>query len=640
MILSRPLTAEVLGAYRLSRLIAHGSLARLYEGHLIGTRGFEKRVAIKRVHAELAADPVWVSAFCEEARRQASLRHPNLVEVIDFEAGGGELLLAFEYVDGMTAADLITRVAARRRRIEVGVALFIVRELLRGLEHVHEAQDDLGPLGMLHGTLTPREVLIGNAGQVKLGEFGLRRAAEATGVLPPGGQRKGYTAPELLQGHRADRRSDVFAAGVVLAELLLTGPLFPETSTSEGMVAMAAGDLSRLRTHGWHLSDEVRHVLEGALAVSPRERYPSVTAFRIAVESVLRENQGPRSGHELAEWLASLGLVELRSEVRSCERGAASRDLRSSYRPAPARQYRLRWGETDEGPLSAAVLIERITTGALPDEVSVSRGHEPFVPLRSFPELQGLVELPPYRFHDELDPRAVAIAADPLALARQLLALAVSRGGGLLRVSTADAQVRIYFQDGCPVFSASTDPSLLLGRQLVASGVVSEGAIESALTSGWRPDEPLGASLVLRGFLSLAALQAALEKQMESRLRQLLTLSGASAWFLAGARPGVPPIPARRSGAALLTRVLLSAHAPEDLAKFLLPYWHRELRLTPHAGRLARLLELDEVHLAWLAPAAQGVSLSALVKESRGDRERITDLLRLVLVGIASGLLS
>lgn len=640
MILSHPLTAEVLGVYRLSRLVAHGSLARLYEGHLLGTRGFEKRVAIKRVHPELAADPAWVSAFCAEARRQASLRHPNLVEVIDFDAAGGELLLAFEYVDGMTAADLITRVAARQRRVEVGVALFIARELLRGLEHVHDAQDELGPLGMLHGMLTPREVLIGSAGQVKLGEFGLHRVAETTGALAPASQRQGYTAPELLQGHPADRRSDVFAAGVVLAELLLTGPLFPETSSLEGRVAMAAADLSRLRSHGWHLSDEVRHVLEGALAVSPRERYPSAAAFRAAVESVLPGNPGPRSGHELAEWLASLGLVELQSEVRHTGAGSAPRELRGSYRPGPARQYRIEGEEGDEGPLTAAALIERIVTGALPDEVSVSRGREPFVPLRSFPELQGLVELSPYRFRDELDPRAAPVAAEPLALAHQLLRIALSKGTGLLRVSAAEAQVRIYFEDGCPAFSASTDPSSLLGRQLVASGVVSQGAIESALASGWRPNEPLGASLVLRGFLSLAALQAALEKQMECRLRQLVALPGASAWFLAGARSGVPSVPARRSGAALLTRVLLCAYPAQVLAKILLPYWHRELRSSPHAGRLARLLELEARHLAWLRPAAQGVSLSALVTEARADRDRITELLGLVFVGIASGLLT
>lgn len=639
MIPSQPTKAEVLGAYRLSRLIADGNLARLYEGHLIGTRGFEKRVAVKRVHPELAADPTWVSAFCAEARLQAALRHPNLVEVIDFEAGDGELLLAFEYVDGMTAADLILRVGARRRRIEVGVALFITRELLQGLEYIHGAADDLGPLGLLHGTLAPSEVLIGRAGQVKLGEFGLRRAAAATGGLAPTSQRTGYTAPELLQGHPADRRSDVFGAGVVLAELLLTGPLFTETSSPETVAAMTAGDLSRLRTYGWHLSDEVRHILEAALAVSPRERYPNAAAFREDVESALRASQGPRSRHELADWLASLGLVHLQSEVRSTGAPAATADLRSSYRPVPTRQYVIKTVDAIEGPLSAATLIERIATGALPTQVTVSRGGEPFVPLRSVPELQELADKPPYRFADELDPRALQLAGDTESLARHLLAITLSKSSGLLRVSSADAQVRVYFEEGSPVFAASTDPSTLLGRQLVASGVVSAGAIESALMSGWRRDEPLGAGLVLRGFLSPAALQAALERQMESRLERLVTLRGGSVVFLAGARCAMAPVPARRSGPALVTRVLMGAHSAEELGTTLLPHWHRELRTTSHAASLVRRLELDERHVAWLEPARQGISVASLVNGAIGDRARIAELLGLVLVGLAAGVL-
>jgi serine/threonine-protein kinase len=644
---------EALGDYQLARVIATGELARLYEAHRTGPHGFEKRVALRRIRPEAAIDAHWVGCFTQEAQRLAALSHPNLVQIVDFGARSGELFLALEYVDGMTALALVERVAARRRRVEPGVALFVVREVLRGLEYLHAAQDGQGrPLGLVHGAVDPRHVLIGSAGQVKLGDFALRRASErwarevssATGRSPAGPSHRpppGYGSPEQLQGRPIDRRSDLFGAGVLLAELLLTRPLFAGGAEEEAVAAVLSGDLSALRVYGWHLTDDIRRVLESALQVNPRERYQTASEFRADVERALVANQGPSSGHEFVEWLSSLGLVELESGVLPVARNRPSAAVtRSSYRPTQARQYRLASPDgAVEGPLTAAALLGRIATGRLPDTVMVSRGDDDFVPLTALPELQGLWSRHPYRFHDPQDPSAADHPIELGSLAPHLLSLALGKRTGLLRADSGDHQARIYFEAGHPVFSSSTDPASLLGAQLVASGVVSPGTIESALARGWRRDEPLGATLVLKGFLSAAALQSALESQMERRLTQVARLRAGRLVFYPGARSAMPNVPLLRSGPALVTRAILHAYSTEELGRVLMPYWHDTLRASSRSQEAFALLELDAAEGYWLQRAMEGASLAVLTNEAAGDRGQIATVLGVVLIGLATGLL-
>lgn len=646
-----PRRPEALGDYQLTRVLGTNELARLYEAHRLGPHGFEKRVALKRLRRELAGDPQWVSSLSREVQRLASLNHPNLVQIVDFEASGGELFLAVEYVDGLTVDQLVHRVAVRRRRVEPGVALLIVRELLRGLEYLHGATDDHGrPLGLVHGSVEPSHVLIGAAGQVKLGEFALRRAFEHNqpshpggGGLPfvPPGPRPGYGSPEQLQRRPADRKSDLFGAGIVLAELLLTRSLFGGGSEEEARAAVLTGDLSRLRTYGWHLSDDVRRILEQALAVSPHERYASASEFRADVEAALLASQGPTSGHELVEWLAGLGLIDCESGVlpvaRPYDEGIGRR---SSYRPSQARQYRVRGLDgAVQGPLTAATLLERIATGRLDDSVHVARGEEPFAPLRSIPELEGLASREPYRFREAPD---VGIPDHPVelgSLAAHLLSLAVRRCSGLLRAEYGQEQARIYFAEGRPVFSSCTDPSFLLGAQLVTSGVVTSGAIEACLAKGWRADEPLGESLVLRGFLSRAALHSALETQLERRLTSIARLRTGRLVFLPGVRSGFPDIPSLRTGPALVARAVLQAYTAEELGRVLMPFWHQRLRPSSRAHELFEVLELEPVEGYWLQRALEGASLATLVNEAAGDRGTIASALGAVLIGLATELL-
>src|SRR5688572_12014626 len=125
------------GEYQLERLLGTGGMAEVFVATREGAHGFTKRVALKRILPQLVSDARLVAMFCDEARIHAALSHPNLVHVLDFGEYDGQLFMALELVDGLTAAQLINRVAVRRTTVELGPALYIVREVLEALAYVH-----------------------------------------------------------------------------------------------------------------------------------------------------------------------------------------------------------------------------------------------------------------------------------------------------------------------------------------------------------------------------------------------------------------------------------------------------------------------------------------------------------------------
>src|SRR6478752_9817985 len=158
-----------LGEYLLLDRIGVGGMAEVFLAERSGPHGFAKRVALKRILPGLAADARFSEMFCDEARVCAALSHPNIVQVLDFGESNGELFMAMEFVDGVSLARLLRTVSARRERFPPAVALHIAHEVLRGLAFAHQARDEHGrPLGIVHRDVSPGNVLIGRAGDVKM----------------------------------------------------------------------------------------------------------------------------------------------------------------------------------------------------------------------------------------------------------------------------------------------------------------------------------------------------------------------------------------------------------------------------------------------------------------------------------------
>ena len=172
-------TPARLGPYELLQKLATGGMAEIYVARREGPHGFSKRIALKRILPQLAADPEFVAMFIDEARLCAQLTHPNLVQVFDFGEEAGELYMAMELVEGTTAAKVARAAAARGEPVPTEVALQIALSVGRGLAHAHEASDDEGrPLGLIHRDVSPGNILISGSGNAEIAQFHRSRAAD------------------------------------------------------------------------------------------------------------------------------------------------------------------------------------------------------------------------------------------------------------------------------------------------------------------------------------------------------------------------------------------------------------------------------------------------------------------------------
>jgi beta-lactam-binding protein with PASTA domain len=208
--LTDPLVGRVLdGRYRLESRVARGGMASVYAATDLR---LERPVAVKIMHAALADDEEFVARFIREARAAASLSHPNVVAVYDQGADGDAVYLVMEYVAGHTVRDLLRR----RGRLDYGEALALAEPILAALAAAHDA-------GLVHRDIKPENVLLAADGRVKVADFGLARAIASstlTGTAGPVIGTIAYLSPEQVQRGAADARSDVYAAGVLMYELL------------------------------------------------------------------------------------------------------------------------------------------------------------------------------------------------------------------------------------------------------------------------------------------------------------------------------------------------------------------------------------------------------------------------------------
>ncbi|HKQ68074.1 MAG TPA: serine/threonine-protein kinase, partial [Polyangiaceae bacterium] len=301
-----------LGPYELLQKLATGGMAEIYIARRDGPHGFSKRIALKRILPQLAADPEFVAMFIDEARLTAHLAHPNLVQVFDFGEEGSELYMAMELVEGTTSAKVVRAAATRGEPVPVEVALNIALSVGRGLAHAHETCDEEGrPLGLVHRDVSPGNILISRSGAVKLGDFGIARAAEFDRRTDQG-QLKGklgYMSPEQVTGRELDAKSDQFTAAIVLAELLTARPLFSGPREMDVLVKIRDADLSILDRYGRHIPADVMSVLRRALSRRQQERFPTTSAYVDALDEVIRHRRLDARPAVLVEWLHKVGLV-------------------------------------------------------------------------------------------------------------------------------------------------------------------------------------------------------------------------------------------------------------------------------------------------------------------------------------------
>ena len=330
------------GQYELLEPIAVGGMAEVFKGRVVAAEGFEKLVAIKRILPDLAEDERFVKMLLTEARIHSALSHRNIVQIHDLGISeDGQYFIVLEYVDGYDLRMITEQLAAEGEIIPEVLSLHIASELAQGLHFAHELKGDDGqPLGLIHRDVTPSNVLISLAGEVKLSDFGLAKRRHDRSVV---GSLKGnlsYMSPEQAMQSPLDRRTDIFSLGAVLFELLTGRRLREITDEVAGWSHVASGAVPSVRTLRPDLPPAIERLLDRALAADPNQRFPDASAFGNAIRQALAEMNVPVGASDLG---ALLGVVNPPRRPRSLmmERskvirlGPEERALREAFAAPP-----------------------------------------------------------------------------------------------------------------------------------------------------------------------------------------------------------------------------------------------------------------------------------------------------------------
>jgi serine/threonine-protein kinase len=295
---------EIVGRYAIFDRIAQGGMASVHLGRLLGEAGFQRTVAIKRLHPQNALDPHFVAMFLDEARLASRVRHPNVVATLDVVASDDELFLVMEYVEGESLASLSAHA------LDVRAAVAVVTSILAGLHAVHEAKSDRGePLDMVHRDVSPGNVIVGVDGVVRLADFGVAKAVTQIHTTREG-QLKGklaYMAPEQLTGKPVTRRTDVFAASVVAWELFTTKRLFAADSEADVVHNVL---LAPIAAPG--VNPAIDAIVLRGLARDPAARWSTAAEMAQALEAAVE----PASASRLGQWVRAAASDALSARAR------------------------------------------------------------------------------------------------------------------------------------------------------------------------------------------------------------------------------------------------------------------------------------------------------------------------------------
>jgi serine/threonine protein kinase len=296
--------ADSIARYRVVRPLSEGGMAEIFLAVHQGIAGFEKLVVLKKIlRRMLERRHVAVALFLNEAKIAANLNHPNIVQTFEVGEHGGDLFIAMEYVHGVDVRRLLRQSILKQKPIPTEQVLFIAERVAAALHHAHTARDLSGKnLNIVHRDVSPSNIILGFDGQVKLLDFGV--ASAAVGETFDGLIGKfSYMSPEQLAREPLDGRSDVFALGVVLHEMLSRRPLFRKKSDEETIRSVLHEQVPKLHPA---VPVEVDAVLQKALARKASDRYADARAFQVALEECIRRVAEVPSGEQLARTLESL----------------------------------------------------------------------------------------------------------------------------------------------------------------------------------------------------------------------------------------------------------------------------------------------------------------------------------------------
>lgn len=291
-----------LGSYEPLLELASGGMASVYVARRIGAAGFEHIVVLKRVHRHLLNNREFYDMFRDEARVASLVRHPNVVPVVDVVESEGELFLVMDYIESCALATIRKAANDANKKIPIAIASRILCDALAGLHAAHEVVDVRGnKLDVVHRDMSPQNIIVGVDGSSRIIDFGVAKARNRL-TETKSGSLKGkysYMAPEQAKGLPIDRRTDLFAVGVVLWETLTGDRLFRGENDLDTMRRIIEAPIPNPSSVNADVPQSVDAIVKKALAREPDERYATASEFLEALEKALP----PAPSRQVSAWL-------------------------------------------------------------------------------------------------------------------------------------------------------------------------------------------------------------------------------------------------------------------------------------------------------------------------------------------------
>jgi eukaryotic-like serine/threonine-protein kinase len=312
---TRPLPSR-LGRYLLFDHIGRGGMADIYLARVETDLGGSRRVIVKEVLPKHADNPAFSAMLAAEAKLAAALSHANVVTVEDLGRESGTLFIAMEYVEGFDLRELCRRCSHSRIPLPIEFSLLMLMETLRGLDYAHRR-------GLVHRDVSPSNMLISFEGEVKICDFGIARA-NAAGDLDDEALRgkAGYMSPEHARGEDVDARADIYAAGIMLWELL-SGRRYYRAQPGERLIDVARRAESKaLPARDLPREKELHRIVGRALEVDREVRYQTAAAMLRDLEAYAARARLLASPLRFGEWLMERFGAEIVELRRARERAA------------------------------------------------------------------------------------------------------------------------------------------------------------------------------------------------------------------------------------------------------------------------------------------------------------------------------
>lgn len=329
------------GQYLLVEPIGAGGMAEIFRAKTFGAAGFEKEYAVKRILPNLGNDEEFLSMFVNEAKLVVDLYHANIVQVYDLGETDNCYFIAMEFVHGQDLLDLLARCAETDLKIPLKLTLYVMMEMLKGLDFAHKATDKFGErLHIIHRDVSPSNIMLSYAGDVKVGDFGVAKARTSAQLTQTGTLKGkvGYMSPEQVRGDEIDHRSDIFSAGIIFYETLTMSRLFMGGNDLDVMLKVRDADIEDELSKCTKIPPSLLEILRRALAKDIDERFQSCDELYAAVRDFVYRHDIKTSNKDLAGFMHRVFREEISAEKeRRLGESHSEKDAKMAMHKAPAR---------------------------------------------------------------------------------------------------------------------------------------------------------------------------------------------------------------------------------------------------------------------------------------------------------------